>query len=98
MTWAVDRRLDYIDWRLSVQGEIRRSDLMRVFGVSMSQASLDLSAFERGYPGAMAYDKSAKCYIPAREPYRAKRGMDGPNVRRALSLLAGAGHAMGWTE
>lgn len=47
---------------------------------------------------AMAYDKSAKYYTPAREPYRSQRGMDHPNVKRALSLLAGAGHAMGWTE
>lgn len=98
MTWSVARRLDYIDWRLATKGNVNRSDLMRVFSVSMSQASLDLAAFEREHPGVLAYDKSAKYYTPAREPYRSQRGMDDPNVKRALSLLAGAGHAMGWTE
>lgn len=95
--WAVDRRLDYIDWRLLVVGHIRRGDLARTFGTSENQASHDLADFDRAHPGVMAYDKNAKQYVPARKPYRSQRGMDDPNVRRALSLLAGAGHPMGWT-
>lgn len=62
MSWATDRRLDYIAWRLADHGAIRRDDLMRVFGVSMPQASADLGAFDRAHPGAMVYDKSAKQY------------------------------------
>jgi hypothetical protein len=68
MTWATDRRLDYIDWRLAEHGEIQRADLMRVFAVSEQQASIDLNAFIATHPGAMEYDKSAKRYV------RAKRG------------------------
>lgn len=98
MTWASDRRLDYIDWRLVTRGSIRRADISRVFDVSESQASADLSEFIRLYADAVAYDKSAKQYVPARKTYRAQRGMDSPEVKRALSLLAGAGQAMGWSE
>lgn len=68
MTWAVARRLDFIDWRLSTIGEIQRADLMRVFEVSEVQASIDLRGFIASHPEAMKYDKSAKRYV------RAKRG------------------------
>ena len=68
VTWATDRRLDYIDWRLSQHGDICRADIMAVFGVSEPQASIDLNAFLAAHPGAMEYDKSAKRYV------RAKRG------------------------
>jgi hypothetical protein len=96
MNWSQARRLDYIDWRLALIGEVRREHLMTVFGVSMPAASATLGEFAAAHPGAMRYDKSRKCYVPARQPYRAVRGMADPNVRRALSLLAAAGHPMGW--
>jgi hypothetical protein len=96
-TWSVARRLDYIDWRLGVHGAVRREDIVSTFGVSAGQASVDINAFIALYPGVMDYDKSAKQYVPAKSPYRARRGMDDPNVRRAISLLAGAGHPMGWS-
>ena len=73
MTWSSDRRLDYIDWMLSTSGSIQRAHLMETFGISMGQASADLNEFARLYPAAMSYDKSAKCYIPARSPYRRQR-------------------------
>ncbi|HLY04298.1 MAG TPA: hypothetical protein VKR31_00975 [Rhizomicrobium sp.] len=95
--WASERRQDYIDWRLSARGTLCREDIISVFGISPAQASLDINRFIALYPGAMDYDKSAKRYVPARSPYRAKRGMDDPNVRRAITLLANAGSPMGWT-
>lgn len=64
MSWATERRLDYIAWCLKARGSIRRDDLMRVFGVSMPQASTDLGEFDRAHPGAMIYDKSSKQYVP----------------------------------
>jgi hypothetical protein len=63
MTWASDRRLDFIAWRLHHGGSIRRLDLMTAFEISMPQASADFAAFERLYPGAMVYDKSEKRYM-----------------------------------
>lgn len=76
MTWSSDRRLDYIDWMLSTTGSIQRGHIMETFGVSQGQASADLNEFARLYPTAMSYDKSAKCYIPARSPYRRQRKGD----------------------
>lgn len=62
MTWAIERRLDYIAWRLASRGTIRRSDLVRVFDISEAHASSDLTEFNRAHPGAMAYNLSAKHY------------------------------------
>lgn len=78
MTWATDRRLDYIDWRVATRGAINRVDLVRVFDVSINQASVDLNEYIRLYPDALAYDRVAKCYVPARaitahRPYRRHR-------------------------
>ena len=98
MTWAADRRLDYIDWCLALRGEVQRADISGVFEVSESQASQDINAFIAAYPAAIRYDKSRKRYVPARNAYRAQRGMDNPNVRRAISLLAAEGHPMGWSQ
>jgi len=74
MTWFIERRLDFIDWRLARHGSIRRADLMATFGVSTPQASTDLQEFQRLYPGAMGYDASAKCYVPTKGRYRPRRG------------------------
>ncbi len=62
MSWATDRRLDYVAWRASTVGEIRRGDIMRVFGISMVKASQDLQAFQQAHPEALAYDKARRCY------------------------------------
>jgi hypothetical protein len=74
-SWFLERRLDYIDWRLIVNGSIRRADLMRIFGISQPQASADLNLFLRLYRGAMDYDLSAKKYV-MRLPYRSRRGLN----------------------
>jgi hypothetical protein len=73
MSWATERRLDFIDWRLKTYGEVRREHLIAAFDISMPQASGDLGAFDRAYPGAMEYDKSRKLYAPAKTPYRSRR-------------------------
>jgi hypothetical protein len=82
MTWATDRRLDYIDWRLLTAGAIRRSDIMRAFEVSEGQASADLAEFHRLYPEASRYDKSAKRYVPANGRYGSQRG-----IKRRVPLV-----------
>lgn len=97
MTWAVERRLDYIDWRLLVCGEMRREDLVRTFGISMSQASNDIRKFIAAYPTAAAYDKNGKRYIPANGRYVTRRGWT-PSVLRSLDLMARRGHPMAWRE
>ncbi len=74
MTWFTDRRMDFIDWCLAYNGGVQRGDLMRVFEISLPQASGDLQAFIRMYPKAMRYDASQKRYVPARKVYKPQRG------------------------
>src|SRR5574344_2150671 len=43
--WSRTRRIEFIDFRLSVDGKINRSDLVEFFGISIPQASLDLTYY-----------------------------------------------------
>ena len=72
-TWAIGRRLDYIDWCIATHGTFVRQDAARLFGVTAGIISGDLTLFQALYPGAVAYDKSAKRYTPADGRYRRRR-------------------------
>jgi len=63
LRWGVERRLEFIEFRLFWEGHVNRSDLMDTFGVSVNQASTDLSRYLGVAPENMVYDKSAKTYI-----------------------------------
>lgn len=63
---------------------MNRSDLMDTFGVSVNQASTDLSRYLGMAPENMAYDKSAKTYI--RNPGFAPLLLQ-PDASRYLSQL-----------
>jgi len=65
MRWGVEKRLEFIEFRLFWEGGINRADIMEQFGVSVPQASKDLSLYEQKAPGNLAYDKRQKCYVPA---------------------------------
>jgi hypothetical protein len=69
---------------------------MDAFGVSEASAVRDLKKFEREHPGAMRYDITDKQYVPRRGGHSTQRRMDDPKIKRALALLASAGHPMGW--
>jgi hypothetical protein len=60
--WNVERRLQFIDFRLYWEGHINRGDLVRFFGVSVPQASADLSQYQQEADGNVEYDKTAKTY------------------------------------
>lgn len=64
LRWGVERRLEFVEFRLFWEGRINRGDLMRAFGVSVNQASTDLNRYLRLAPENMIYDKSAKSYVP----------------------------------
>ncbi len=95
--WAVERRLDYIDWLLTRRGWVQREDLAQMFGVSHNQVTVDLREWDRLYPGAMAYNHRVRRY-EAREDYVARRGMDRPEITEAMRLLCAAGHPMGFSD
>jgi predicted DNA-binding transcriptional regulator YafY len=61
--WGVEKRLEFIEFRLFWEGGINRADIMDQFGVSVPQASKDLSLYEEKAPGNLAYDKSEKRYL-----------------------------------
>lgn len=44
---AEKRRIEFIDFRLSIDGKIDRADLVDFFGISIPAASLDLSYYRR---------------------------------------------------
>jgi len=63
LRWGVERRLEFIEFRLFWEGHVNRGDLMDVFGVSVNQASTDLNRYIGMAPDNMVYDKSARAYI-----------------------------------
>lgn len=63
LSWGVERRLEFIEFRLFWEGGINRADITKQFGVSVPQASKDLSQYQELAPGNMLYDKSEKRYF-----------------------------------
>ena len=67
LRWGVERRLEFIEFRLFWEGHVNRGDLMDAFGVSVNQASTDLNRYIGMAPDNMVYDKSARTYIRGSE-------------------------------
>ena len=62
MRWGVEKRLEFIEFRLYWEGGINRADIVSQFGVSVPQASKDLSLYSSMAGGNLCYDRSAKRY------------------------------------
>lgn len=60
--WGQERRLEFIDYRLSWGRVLNRGDLTGFFGISIPQASLDLAEYQRRAPGNLEYDTSDRIY------------------------------------
>jgi hypothetical protein len=84
LRWSVERRLEFIEFRLFWEGHVNRGDLMGAFGVSVNQASTDLNRYIATAPDNMVYDKSARTYARTAqfEPLFLK-----PDASRYLSQL-----------
>jgi len=65
--WGVEQRLEFIEFRLFWEGGVNRADIIEMFGVSVPQASKDLSLYQEHAPGNVVYDKSAKRYIASEQ-------------------------------
>ena len=50
LKWGVERRLEFIEFRLFWEGSINRADLVEFFGVSVPQASKDLALYQERAP------------------------------------------------
>ncbi|WP_114217147.1 WYL domain-containing protein [Ochrobactrum sp. 3-3] len=60
---GVERRLEFIEFRLYWDGHVNRIDITETFGISAQQASSDLNRYLGMAASNMAYDKSAKTYV-----------------------------------
>lgn len=63
LKWGVERRLEFIEFRLFWEGGVNRSDIIDMFDVSVPQASKDLTLYQERAPHNAIYDKSAKRYV-----------------------------------
>lgn len=63
LKWGVERRLELIEFRLFWEGGVNRSDLIDMFGISVPQASKDLTHYQERAPQNAVYDKSARRYV-----------------------------------
>ena len=63
MRWGVERRLEFIDFRLYWEGRINRKDLTEFFSIYVPQASADLRKYQEKAPNNIEYDKSGKFYF-----------------------------------
>ena len=84
LRWGVERRLEFIEFRLFWEGHVNRSDLIDAFGISVQQASTDLNRYLSIAPANMGYDKSAKAYV--RSPSFTAAFLQ-PDASRYLSQL-----------
>ena len=63
LRWGVEQRLEFIEFRLFWEGHVNRSDVMTQFGLSVNQASADLSRYIGLAPHNMDYDRSLRTYV-----------------------------------
>lgn len=61
--WGQDRRLEFIDTRLTWLGRINRKELVDFFKISVPQASLDLAEYQARAPANVLYDRTEKAYL-----------------------------------
>ena len=67
LKWGVERRLEFIEFRLYWEGGVNRADIIEAFDVSVPQASKDLTLYQERAPRNAIYDKSAKRYVAGNE-------------------------------
>lgn len=61
--WGTERRLEFIEFRVFWDGGVNRGDVTQRFGVSVPQASADLSLYQKLAPENLIYNSSEKRYV-----------------------------------
>lgn len=62
-TTRLEERLKFIEELLTSKGYVNRSDIMKQFKISRTQAIEALRSFRGINPDGVVYDKSAKRYV-----------------------------------
>lgn len=100
LNWSASRRNEFIEFRVFWHGRINRADLMDTFGISLQQASLDLTRYSERWKRNLIYDKSQRAYVrgkafkprfttPSAEDYLAQlRAVDQGLVSRDQSWIS----------
>lgn len=70
MNWFTEHRVEWIKESVEIFGAINREHIMKKFGVSVAQASLDLRKARNRWPDLIKYDLSEKVYKAKRPPDR----------------------------
>lgn len=65
--WSLERRLQFIDFRLRWEGRLNRRDLIDYFAISVPQASMDISKYSELAPTNLSYDLSSRSYLATPE-------------------------------
>ncbi len=63
LRWETHRRMEFTEFRLYWEGRVNRGDITDFFGISIPQASIDLSKYQELAPGNIEYDRSGKFYF-----------------------------------
>lgn len=84
--WGVQRRLEFIDFRLFWDGRFNRRDLAETFGISAQQASSDIAQYTALAPENLVYDQTLKAYL--RAPSYEPKLMHASAERYLLQLVA----------
>lgn len=63
LNWGAERRNAFIEFQTFWYGRINRSDLIKTFGISHQQASLDLSGYADQWKRNLIYNKSLRSYV-----------------------------------
>lgn len=63
--WGMEQRLEFIEFRLFWDGELSRADLIKKFGISVPQASIDISRYKNVASSNIEYDASKRRYVPS---------------------------------
>jgi len=63
LRWGVQRRLEFIDFRLFWYGRFTRKAVTDYFGISAQQASADIQEYRRRAPENLDYDAVQRAYV-----------------------------------
>lgn len=88
MRWSIERRLEFIEFRLFWERRVNRSDLVDFFGISVPQASADLGRYQEVAKQNLVYDKRAKSYLVTREFKPVLLELDAQRYLAQLRLIA----------
>ena len=63
LNWGAEQRSAFIEFRVFWHGRINRADLMDTFGISLQQASIDLTRYADQWTHNIVYDRSQRAYV-----------------------------------